>query len=185
MGLDRRMLGKRMKIVLIGSRASGKSTVGRSLAARLGWPYLDVDDGIEEREGDHLSGIFTTKGNTYFRRVEADVAREVMQRDGCVITFGAGTVMTPENRNLLDDEAFVVYLKVPPDVLWGRIQADPESATRRPPLRSGGQAEVEEMLSVRGAVYEEAADLVVDGTKDPEVLVTEIADAAERKKGAE
>ena len=51
-----------MKIVLIGSRASGKSTIGRALAARLGGPYFDVDDGIEEREGDHLAGIYTSKG---------------------------------------------------------------------------------------------------------------------------
>jgi shikimate kinase len=174
-----------MKIVLIGSRASGKSTVGKALAARLGWPYLDVDDGIEEREGDHLAGIYTTRGNTYFRQVETEIARDVMKRDQRVITYGAGTIMTPANRDLIDENTFVVYLEVPPGVLWDRIQADPESATRRPPLRSGGWAEVEEILAVRGPVYEDAADLVVDGTKDPEELVTEIADAAERKKGAE
>jgi shikimate kinase len=173
-----------MKIVLIGSRASGKSTIGRALAARLGGPYFDVDDGIEEREGDHLAGIYTSKGASYFRRVEADVAREVMQHDQCVVTFGAGTIMTPANRDLIDENTFVVYLRVPIEVLWDRIQADPDSATRRPPLRSGGRAEVEEILTVRGPVYEEVADLVVDGTGSPDELVIEIANAVARKKGA-
>ena len=174
-----------MKIVLVGPRASGKSTIGRVLADRLGWPCHDVDDYIEAREGDTLASIYTTKGNTHFRRVEADVARDLMREDSCVITFGAGTVMTQANRELIDEDVFVVYLRVPSDILWARIQADAGSASRRPPLRSGGREEVEELLSLRGPVYEEVASLITDGTEAPEELVSCIMDAALRRKGTD
>ncbi len=166
-----------MNVVLIGYRCSGKTLVGKQLAERLGWPYLDVDRGIEEKEGGKsIADIFSGSGESHFRDVEARVAEEMLQQDEHVISFGGGTVMGESTQALIGAQTKVVYLEASPDVLWERMQRDPHTGESRPNLISdlGGKEEIVALLEARAPIYEHFADLVLDATLPPEQLVEEI-----------
>ena len=160
-----------MKISLIGYRASGKSTLGRELSRRLGWPLLDIDRGIEARfPGETLTELWLRIGDGRFREIEAEVVEEMCAGDECVISFGAGTLGRPENRGQACREALVVYLEMSAEGLWERMQADPRSASTRPNLAGGGFQEVINLLAERDPVYRECADLLVDASLPTEQL---------------
>ena len=160
-----------MKISLIGYRASGKSTLGRELSRRLGWPLLDIDRGIEARcPGETLTELWLRIGDGPFREIEAEVVEEMCAGDECVISFGAGTLGRPENRGQACREALVVYLEMSAGGLWERMQADPRSASTRPNLAGGGFEEVVTLLAERDPVYRECADLLVDASLPTEQL---------------
>jgi shikimate kinase len=166
-----------MNIVMIGYRASGKTLVGKMLAEHLDWPYLDVDRGIEKKEGGKsIADIFKTSGEPHYRDVEARVAQEMLTRDECVISFGGGTIMRDTTQGLIAGNTKVVYLEASPEVLWDRSKADPETGKNRPSLMGGpgGKEEIITMLETRAPIYEHFADLVLDATLPPEQLVEEI-----------
>lgn len=163
------------KIVIVGYRASGKSTLGNILARRLEWPLLDIDRGIEDCVGTtNLAEYYLQVGEEGYRPVETEVVIEMCSKQDCVISFGAGTLQTPANREHACRDAFVVYLKTTADELWRRMEADPSSATTRPNLAGGGVGEVIEKLTEREPVYEECADLVVEATERLEVLADQV-----------
>ena len=150
---------------------------------RLGWPYLDVDREIETREGRTLAKVYEESGEPYFRAEEAKVTREMMTRDQCVISYGAGTIIQEANQRTIDEDTFVVYLVASVDVLWSRFQSDPDTAKNRPNLRSGGKEEIEERMTEMAPVYDRFADITLDGTKDTDTLVSLILIAiADREK---
>ena len=162
-----------MKIVLIGYRASGKSTLACELSRRLGWPLLDIDRGIEHKyPGESLTELWLRAGDDLFRDIEAEVVVEMCSNDEHVISFGAGTLGRPENREHACKDALVVYLEMKADDLWSRMQDDPKSAATRPNLAGGGLQEVENLLGKRHPVYRKCADLQVDGM----LSTAEIAD---------
>ena len=160
-----------MKISLIGYRASGKSTLGRELSRRLGWPLLDIDRGVEVRFPEEtLTEVWLRIGDPRFREIEAEVVEEMCSGDECVVSFGAGTLGRPENRRHACRDALVVYLEMSAEGLWERMQADPMNASTRPNLAGGGFQEVVEMLARRDPVYRECADLLVDASLPTERL---------------
>ena len=166
-----------MNIVMIGYRASGKTLVGQMLADRLGWSYLDVDRGIEEKEGGKsIAEIFESSGESHYRDVEAQVTEEMLGQDECIISFGGGTIMRDSTQARIGADTKVVYLEASPDVLWERSQADPETGKNRPSLMGGlgGKEEIVAMLKKRAPIYEHFADLVIDATLPPEQLVEQI-----------
>ena len=165
-----------MKIILIGYRASGKTTVGRLLSQRLDWPYLDVDRGIEAHCGGRtIREIHEEDGDTFYRDVESAVTADLCRRDACVISFGAGTIMRPANQDHARRDSLVVYLETTAKELWRRMQADPDTLNTRPNLAGGGMAEVVEVLAQRAPVYRRCADLTLDATLPPQRLVELIA----------
>ena len=163
-----------MNIVLIGYRAAGKSTLGNLLAQKLGWPLLDIDRGIEAKTGQTLKNLYEESGEEIFRDIESRVVHDMCSQDNHVIAFGAGSLTRPENQVMVRQNALVVYLYVPPEVLWDRIQNDPQSADTRPNLTRGGFQEVVEMLSQRDPIYRKCADLILDGTRPSQDLCEEI-----------
>lgn len=166
-----------MKIILIGYRAAGKTTLGKLLSRRLGWPYLDVDRGIEKRSGKTITELFQEKGDTHYRDVESQIVQEMCNEDECVIAFGAGSLMREENQTTAWTDSLIVYLRAPVEELWRRIEADPGSSDTRPNLSQGGIEEVIEMLGKREPVYEACADLILDATLPPEQLADEASAA--------
>ena len=162
-----------MKIVLCGYRGSGKSTLGELVARRLGWPYQDIDRGIEERCGTTLTEFYE-RDPEGFRRAETDVVIEMCGRDETVIAFGAGSLIMEPNQRAACDNALVFYLQVSVEELWRRIEADPKSAATRPNLAGGGIDEVRNVLAEREPVYLDCADLVLDATSSPEQLADTI-----------
>lgn len=156
-------------LFLVGYRGSGKTTVGRVIAGRLGWQFLDADAVLEERHGRTIREIFATEGETGFRNKEADVLADLCSRKETVIATGGGIILRAENRSLMKRHGFIAWLRADPATLLARIQADPSTAARRPNLAGGGLAEVEQLLAVRDPLYRAVADVeVACGALSPE-----------------
>lgn len=112
------------KIYLVGFMASGKSTVGRHLAGRLGWRHEDIDDLIEARERQRISDIFAKRGEPYFRSVERDILKLLLPIRHMVVATGGGTFAEAENRNAILVDGIAVWLDVPLAELIPRIPMD-------------------------------------------------------------
>ena len=154
-----------MSIVLIGYRGSGKTTVGRAVAERLGWPFVDADAVVVERAGMSVRELFERHGEPAFRVMEAAVVAELLTRgQRHVIALGGGAVLATATRDRLAAAGHpVVYLAGTADELHRRTTADPATADSRPALTAaGGLAEVHALLTVRDPVYRSAATHTVD-----------------------
>ena len=173
-----------MKVILLGYRASGKSTVGKLVSDQLQWPLWDIDRGIELKSGLSLTELYQQTGENGFRQIEAEVVAEMCANDQCVIAFGAGTIIQPHNERLARVASLMVYLKLSAEQLWQRIVADPKSAATRPNLSSGGIEEVVEMLARRAPTYERCANMTLDGQLTPEKLVDKIVERVNRLAGS-
>ena len=144
-------------LFLIGMMASGKSTVGKALAARLGWNFFDVDREVERRTG-------VTVGET-------EMMAELTIRPGCIVAMGGGAPLFEVNRKLLKRGLVVRLLSTVSDVLE-RTRFD----TTRPLLRSEDPvAKIRELMLAREPVYAEVSDVEVSTTRThPEVVADRI-----------
>lgn len=167
----------RAGIVLIGYRATGKTTVGRSLADRIGRPFLDADAELESRSGRTIRDLFARDGEPAFRDLEEWTIAELCKGSpGAVLATGGGAVLREANRRALKRFGVVVWLSAPPEVLVERLRRD---EGERPALTSSGLLdEVAGVLAAREPLYGEIADLVVDAAAPgPESVASAIADA--------
>jgi shikimate kinase len=140
---------------------AGKTTVGRMLAKRLGRPFLDSDHEIVERTGVPIPTIFEIEGEDGFRRREAQTIHDLTGGVDLVLATGGGVVINPENRRRLSETGWVVYLNVPPRLLYERTRHD----RNRPLLHvEDPLAKLEELHAVRDPLYRETAHIVVDGS---------------------
>ncbi len=156
-------MGDRPELIfLIGYRGSGKSSVARLLAQRLGWPWLDADAVLEQRCRRSIRDIFAEEGEVGFRAHEAAVLTDLCRLQQHVVATGGGVVLRPDNRHNLRQAGLVVWLTAAPVTLWQRLQLDPATAQRRPNLAGGGLAEVEELVRLRQPLYTECAHFTVD-----------------------
>ncbi len=154
-------MNNRTNIYLIGLMGAGKTTVGRQLARRLGRGFYDSDHEIVERTGVPIPTIFEIEGEDGFRRREAQTIAELSINDNIVLATGGGVVLNPENRRRLHETGWVVYLNVPPVMLFERTRHD----RNRPLLRVPDPlARLEELHALRDPLYRETAHLVVDGS---------------------
>jgi shikimate kinase len=112
------------KVYLVGFMASGKSTVGRHLAARLRWRFEDIDHLIEVREKSTIAQIFATHGEAYFRAVEREMLAVLRPLRHVVIATGGGTFGDPENRAAINMDGASVWIDVPVSELVSRIPLD-------------------------------------------------------------
>jgi len=159
-------------IYLIGMMGAGKTTIGRHLARRLKRRFLDADHEIEARTGVSIPVIFEIEGEAGFRRRESQVIQDLSREKELVLATGGGVVMDPENRRCLACSGIVVYLCVPPDVLWERTRHD----KGRPLLQVGDpRGRIEQLHAQRDPLYREIADIViVGGRQAPSALVKKL-----------
>jgi shikimate kinase len=151
---------RRRNLALIGARGTGKTSVGRIVAGRLGLPYADADGELERRAGRSIARIFATQGEPAFRDLEEQLLGELTARDGLVLATGGGVVLRESNRRVLRRFGLVVWLWAEPDVLAERLRRDPGG---RPPLTDAGLvAEIRAVLALRIPLYDEAAHTLVD-----------------------
>jgi shikimate kinase len=173
-----------MGIVLIGYRGSGKTTVGRLLAGRLGRTFVDCDEVIVSRHGKSIREIFSAGGEEAFRKLETSVIAELAAKTDHVIAVGGGAALREENRRALA-EHFVVYLRCDPGVLLRRIEDDPATSDNRPNLTGlgGGIEEIEALLRRREPIYRAAMNVELDVTNlSVEQAAEEIARLISGKK---
>lgn len=147
-------------IYLVGLMGAGKTTVGRQLARRLGRPFFDSDHEIVARTGVAIPTIFEIEGEDGFRRREAQTIAELTSGENLVMATGGGVVLNPENRRQLHDTGWVVYLNVPPSLLYERTRHD----RNRPLLRVADPlAKLEELHALRDPLYRETAHITIEG----------------------
>jgi shikimate kinase len=171
-------------IFLLGYRGTGKTTVARLLAQRLGWDWLDADERLEKQHGRTIRQIFAEEGEAGFRAKEALQLDELRGHRRHVISTGGGIVLRPENRQKLKTSGKCVWLTADPATIWRRINADASTAERRPNLTVGGLAEIEQLLHIREPFYRECADLIVPTMDRTPEEVAEIIDRWLAERGA-
>ena len=149
-------------VVLVGLMGSGKTTVGRRLAARLGRDFIDADAALAEITDRTIADIFAMDGEAAFRSIEADVLEELLEHHTpAVIASGGGVVLTEASRRRLADPAVtVVWLDASPAFLASRV----EQREHRPLLAGDEPARevLARMHAERAPLYAEVADIVVD-----------------------
>jgi shikimate kinase len=109
-----------MKIYLVGFMGSGKTTIGRELAARIDAPFFDLDELIESAEKMSIRDIFAVQGEPYFRKRERDILRSTRHLELAVIATGGGTFTFDENIQFIQSEGMSIYLSAPYALLRSR-----------------------------------------------------------------
>ena len=141
---------------------TGKSSVGRMVAAQLRFDFVDTDQLIEGRTGQRISDIFAQAGETGFRQIEKQVVADLAQRRHTVIATGGGLGADPENLVSLKEHAVVVCLWASPEVIWQRVRGQ----THRPLLQGADpMTRIQDLLAVRGPVYRQADVLIGTGMR--------------------
>ena len=165
-------------IILIGFMGSGKSTYGRLIANKLGYSFVDTDNYIEKKEGRSISDIFTDDGEEYFRSLETEVLRELMQaKEPQVLSLGGGTPLRECNRELMKD-GYTIFLNITADDAYERLKDDSE----RPLLQvADPKAKIAELLFFRNPIYEAVADYVlVEENKTMEDVFYELSETVRK-----
>lgn len=140
-----------MNIALIGFMGTGKTSVGRKLADKLDYQFVDVDQKIVEKDEREISFIFADEGEEYFRDLETEVTREVSQQDKQVIATGGGVVLRGENIANLKQGGIVILLTAEPEEIWRRTKDD----EHRPLLEVADPLDkIKQLLSQRSAAYD-------------------------------
>jgi len=148
-----------VSIALVGLPGSGKSTVGRQLARRLGLPFRDSDHEIEQRIGCSIREFFEREGEPAFRDIEQEVIRELTQSGGAVLATGGGAVLRPANREQLRAAGSVVYLRSPPEELFRRLRHD----SQRPLLQVDDPLQrLRTLYEERDPLYRETCHYVIE-----------------------
>jgi shikimate kinase len=165
-----------MILTLIGYRATGKTTLARLLAERLGWDWIDADVEIECRAGKTIAQIFAEDGEPVFRDIEAQVIADLCRRDPMVLAAGGGAPLRAESRQAMRQAGTVVWLSARPETILARMSGDTTTTTRRPDLTDKGPLqEIIHLLEVRTPIYQESAHCTVDTEgKTPNELADEI-----------
>jgi shikimate kinase len=124
-------------LYLLGFMASGKSTIGRHLADRLGWSFFDIDHEIEAAEKCSIAEIFDTRGEVEFRRIETDILRAhvkwIERGRPAVLALGGGSFLSPQNREMLASNGISVWLDCPFDVVQQRVSQSSHRPLARDP----------------------------------------------------
>ena len=143
-------------VFFVGFMGAGKTSVARRLARTRGVASIDLDTYLERREGKRVKEIFATAGEEGFRALETTILKELTSMDPLLVSCGGGVVLRPENRAILKESGYVVYLKVTADEAASRIS---DLSTR--PLFNDLTA-ARAIIEARLPLYEEVADAVID-----------------------
>ncbi|OQB11027.1 MAG: Shikimate kinase [Candidatus Omnitrophica bacterium ADurb.Bin205] len=141
-------------IYLVGFMGTGKSAVGRELAKKKKWRFVDLDELIELREGRCIADIFSKKGEPYFRRLEKKILAEVAGEDKFIVSCGGGVVTSEDNIKMMKKTGLIVCLKATPGVILRRTK---QLAGCRPLLNVNNPKErIEFLLKLRAPYYAKA-----------------------------
>ncbi|MDO5498527.1 MAG: shikimate kinase [Propionibacteriaceae bacterium] len=167
-------------VALIGAPGSGKSTIGRQLAKRLGQPFVDVDAAIEKDQQTSIADIFVTHGEPHFRQLE-ETATLASLASGGVVALGGGAIMNDDIRAALAGHD-VVWLECSISTATKRVGMD----TARPLLLGNVRGQLIKLLNARTPLYRAAATITVNtDDKQPAAVIREILAALGRGESGE
>ncbi|MGR9049386.1 shikimate kinase [Halobacillus faecis] len=154
-------------IFLTGFMGSGKSTIAKMISEKMKYPYIEMDEAIEEAEGMKIRDMFALKGEQYFRNKETEFLRNL--KEEVVLSTGGGVILREENRALMQ-EGTVVYLKAEWETIVERLTGDTDR-----PLWKGDDSEKKKRFDERLSLYEQSADVVINvDQKTPEEITEEL-----------
>ncbi len=165
-----------IRVVLVGYRGTGKSSVGKLLARRLNRPFADSDAELEARAKRTVAEIFSEDGEQSFRDQEERVILDLLASgSGMVLATGGGAILRSRTREALRRHGVVVWLTAPASELAQRMLADRRGLAARPSLTPAGTiGEIEEVLQARTPLYAEVAHLTIDTVGKSAVQVVEL-----------
>jgi shikimate kinase len=156
-------------IFVVGFMGAGKSTVGRALAHRLGWTYVDLDEEIEAAERAAISDIFSSRGEAEFRRIETDTLRRRLESsEPAVLALGGGAFTIPANRDLLRNRGVTIWLDCPFDTVQRRVAQSTHRPLARDPIAFAA------LYDTRRESYRQADLRIPIESDDPEQTVDAI-----------
>jgi shikimate kinase len=145
------------RIIIVGHMGAGKSLLAKTLAAKLGWQYVDANLGLERFIGKSLHEILGTQGEESFHQCEADILTHYSNKEHVVIVLDDAVITTEKNRNMLAQE-FVVYLKVSIPVQIERMSDGPSAVF---PI-ADNNAFLDKFHHERDSLFEEVATVTID-----------------------
>lgn len=148
--------------------ATGKTTVGKLLAEQLGYVFVDTDELIVERSGQTVAEIFHEKGEVAFRRMESELAQELGEKEGFVVSTGGRLMLDPANAAALSRQGSVFCLVATPEEILQRVESD--THVRRPLLEVSNPIEhIVELMQQRDEDYGRFPQMVTSGKNPDEV----------------
>ncbi|MBB2151812.1 shikimate kinase [Pedobacter gandavensis] len=160
-----------MKIFLIGFMGCGKSTLGRKLATKLGYDFIDLDHQIEMLAGMPIGEFFAAKGEPAFRVFESKTLKEFNYPDNCVVATGGGAPCYFDNMQWINENGLSVYIEMPPTALAKRLEGGKD---KRPLLKDMNEDEliafIAAKLEERNPFYQQANQIVNGISLTPDAL---------------
>ncbi len=170
------------RIVLTGLSGTGKTTVGRIIAKRLGWRFYDTDIGVVKRANKPIEAVFADDGEAAFRALEHNALWRVTREKECVIAMGGGAILSPQNRAYLVEDCLLVCLDAKVDAMWQRLES---SAVKRP-LVAGADSlsRIRDLQAFRHPFYNLADVIVPTDDRSPEDIADDVIRAWEESSFA-
>ena len=160
-------------IVLIGMPACGKSTIGYWLSKKIGYPLLDTDKYLEEKENRIISDIFSNEGEEYFRNLETKYLKELSEKEGFIISTGGGAVKKKENIDILKKNGIVIFLNREINDI------SKENHKHRPLLQDINN--IQKLYDERIDLYKKYSDIIIKNNDDMSIIVNRIITALRGK----
>ncbi len=146
-------------IILIGFMGTGKSTIGRNLSQTFGYPLIDTDQLIVEQQGRPIPQIFEDEGEQSFRDMETALLQSLHKHTGHIIATGGGIIGRPDNRHLLRELGYVVWLIARPSEILERTSRN----SNRPLLNNDDpEKTIRNLLEIRTPLYRDTAHLGIE-----------------------
>ena len=158
-------------IYLVGFMGTGKSTVGKIVADRLGREFIEMDQLIEKIDGLKITDIFAQKGEKYFRKLEKKVLRDISDKFGRIVSCGGGIMINKDNVGMLKASGKIICLEASPSVIYARTK----NYSERPLLNTADpQKKILELLELRKPFYKQANFFVDTNNLMPDEIAGKI-----------
>lgn len=165
-----------VRVYLLGFMGAGKTTVGKILSERLGWPFLDLDEEIEEGVGMPIPAIFRKRGEASFRQLELKyLDRASRSNESVVVACGGGLPLSARNRRMMERTGLSVYLSISPETAIKRVGEDPHRPLFEDP------AQVRALWERRQSAYDEIPNSVDADNKSLDEVVDAVLDLIEQE----
>ena len=163
-------LNSKINLTLCGMMGSGKSTVGKILAKKIDFNFIDTDNLIEEKIGKSINKIFLDDGEEYFREIEEKIIIDILNKKNCVISLGGGSILNNNIRNTIKNSSFNIYLHVEIDTLTKRLF----NSSNRPLIKNYNTKKTLLKLFKNREKFYKKADLIIKNEIKLKYIIEEI-----------